>query len=244
MRAFVITLAGAIGGAALSVAIVLTLAANGRLPINDRQMQTYLMLHPELASAMMGQQQALEENKQKLAAAAAVHAIGKAAFFDPKIAFLVGPADAKKSLVEFYDYNCPFCRASLPAVMKYVAAHRHDTRFSFIEFPIKGANSVIAARAALAARLQPEHYLPFHYALMSADGMVTEQIVFAQAAQAGLDVAKLKTDMANPEIDKSIEASLKLAHKAGIDGTPTFLVNGRMHPGALDDDTLAQEMKS
>jgi protein-disulfide isomerase len=244
MRAFVITLAGAIGGAALSVAIIVTLAANGRMPINDRQMQTYLMLHPELASAMMGRQQAMEETRQQVASTQAIHAIGKAAFFDPKIAFVVGPADAKKSLVEFYDYNCPYCRASLPAVMKYVAAHRHDTRFSFIEFPIKGANSVIAARAALAARQQPEHYLPFHYALMSSDGMVTEQSVFAEAARAGLDIAKLKADMTNPDIDKSVQASLALAHKAGIDGTPTFLINGRMHPGALDDDTLAQEMKS
>ncbi len=61
MRAFIITLAGAIGGAALAVAIVFTMAANGRLPINDRQMQTYLMLHPELAAAMLGRYQQTED---------------------------------------------------------------------------------------------------------------------------------------------------------------------------------------
>ena len=101
MRVFVITLAGAIGGAALAVAIILTLAQNGMMPINDRQMQTYLMQHPDLAPAMMGQAQMLDERKQKMAQAEAIRKIGHSAFFDPAIAFVTGPADAKTTLVEF-----------------------------------------------------------------------------------------------------------------------------------------------
>ena len=65
MRPFIITLAGAIGGAALAVAIVLVMARGGMLPINDRQMQTYLMQHPDLAPAMMGRAQQLEDSKQR-----------------------------------------------------------------------------------------------------------------------------------------------------------------------------------
>jgi protein-disulfide isomerase len=247
MRIFIITLAGAIGGAVLAVAIVFTLAQNGMLPINDRQMQTYLMLHPELAPAMMGQAQVLEDRKQKAVQAAAMKKVGQAALFDPALAFVTGPANAKTTLVEFYDYDCPYCRASLPAVKKFYDAHKADTRFSFIEFPIAalhGPSALLAARASLAARRQPASYMDFHFALLAQEGEITEAMITAEAAKAGLDVNKLKADMADPGIEKSLQSSIALAHKVGVDGTPTFVLNGKWHPGALDVDTLAAEMKS
>jgi protein-disulfide isomerase len=247
MRVFIITLAGAIGGAALAVALVFTLAQNGQLPINDRQMQTYLMLHPELAPAMMGRAQALDDQKQAAAQTAAMQKVGQKSFFDPAVAFVTGPADAKTSLVEFYDYDCPYCRASLPAVKKFYDAHKNDTRFSFIEFPIQalhGPSAVLAARASLAARHQPAHYMDFHFALLGEEGSVTQAMIDADAAKAGMDVTRLKADMADPSIEASLKSSIALAHKVGVDGTPTFVLNGKFHPGALDDDTLASEMKS
>ena len=247
MRVFVITLAGAIGGAALAVAIVLTMSANGMMPINDHQIQTYLMQHPELAPAMMGQAQILDDQKQKLAQQNALKKVGHAAFFDPAVAFVTGPADAKSTMVEFYDYDCPYCRASLPAVKKFYEAHKNDTRFSFIEFPIKqlhGESAVLAARASLAARRQPAHYMDFHFALLGQEDAITEPMIFVEAQKAGMDLGKLKADMADPAIEKSLQSSIALAHKVGVDGTPTFVLNGKFHPGALDEETLASEMKS
>ena len=247
MRPFVITLAGAIGGALLAVAVILSMANNGLLPINDRQMQLYLMQHPELAPAMMGRAQQQEEHRQQAAQIAAMKKIGNDALFDPKLAFVTGPANAKSTLVEFYDYDCPYCRASLPAVKKYYEAHKNDTRFSFIEFPIAelhGPSALLAAKASLAARRQPAHYMAFHFALLGQEGAVTEDIVYAEAARAGMDVNRLKADMADPGIEKALTASIALAHKLGIDGTPTFVLNGKMRPGAVDDDSLASEMKS
>ena len=246
MRAFVITLAGAIGGAALAVAIIVTLARQGYMPINDRQMQTYLMNHPELALAMMGRHEALEKEKEAAQREATLAKVGQAAFFDPRIAFVTGPADAKKTLVEFYDYDCPYCRASLPAMKKFYEAHKHDTRIALIEFPIEqlhGAGAIFASKASLAARRQPDRYLDFHFALMSEEGAMTEAMVFANAARVGLDIAKLKADMADPEITKALNDSIALARKVGIDGTPTFIINGRMRPGAfMDDASISEEM--
>ena len=247
MRAFVITLAGALSGAALAVAIIMVMAGNGLMPINDRQMQTYLMMHPDLAPAMMGRAQALDDQKQAAKQADAMKKVGQAAFFDPAVAFVTGPADAKATMVEFYDYDCPFCRASLPAVKKFYDAHKGDTRFSFIEFPIEelhGPSALLAARASLAARRQPEHYMDFHFTLLGEEGQVTEQMIFADAQKAGMDMNKLKADMADPTIEKTLQSSIALAHKVGVDGTPTFVLNGKFHPGALDDETLASEMKS
>ena len=247
MRPLVITLAGAVGGAMLAVAIILVMAQNGLLPINDRQMQTYLMKHPELAPAMMGQAQALDELRQKAEQEAALKKVGHAAFFDPAIAFVTGPADAKKTLVEFYDYDCPYCRVSLPAVKKFYEANKDAVRFSLIEFPIKqlhGESAMQAARASLAARRQPAQYMDFHFALLGQEENVTEDMIFAEAARVGMDVNKLKADMKDPEIEKALTASIAFAHKVGVDGTPTFLFNGKMLPGAVDDETLAEAMKS
>jgi len=245
MRAFVLTLAGAVGGAALAVAVILTMADRGMMPINDVQMQTFLMNRPELAAAMLGRYQQQEEMKQKAQQTSAL--MNKAAFFDPKIAFVTGPADAKNTFVEFYDYDCPFCRASLPVIRKFFEANKDKVRFAFIEYPIEqlhGPSAIFAAKASLAARRQREQYMDFHFALLAEEGAITEAMIYANAAKAGMDVAKLKADIQDPEIQKSLDASIALARKTGIDGTPTFILNGKLRPGMLEDATIAEAMKS
>jgi protein-disulfide isomerase len=187
--------------------------------------------------------QAQQEADQDKAAAAAMKKIGLNAFFDPKIAFVTGPADAKKSVVELYDYNCPYCRASLPAVEKFYQEHKNDTRFSFIEFPIKGPDSIVAAKVALAARQQPDKYLALHFALMAETQPVDAKILMTDAQKVGINLSKLNADMKDPSINSAIDASHDLAKQAGIDGTPTFIVNGVMHPGAVDDAALADLYK-
>ena len=246
MRPFVLVAAGALGGALLGVALVLVMARHGLVPINDAQMQTYLLEHADVLPAMLNRAEAMDDEKKRLAQNAAMKKIGQAAFFDPAVAFVTGPADAKTTLVEFYDYDCPYCRASLPAVRKFYEAHKADTRFSFIEFPIKqlhGESAVVAAKASLAARRQPAHYLDFHFALLGKEDSLTDDDIFGEAAKAGLDVNRLKADMADPGIEKTLKSSIDLAHKAGVDGTPTFILNGKFRPGAIDEETLASEMK-
>lgn len=242
MRDFAITIAGAIGGAALAVAIVFSLAATGYMPINDRQMQTYLMLHPDLAMAMMGRAQQMDDARQQAKQQQGVDKAGKA-LFDPKYAFVTGPADAKKTVVEFFDYDCPYCRASLPAIHKYYDAHKGDTRFSLIEFPIAslhGPGAVAASLASLAARRQPEHFMDFHFLLMSEDDSITPDMIFADAAKAGLDVNKLKADMNDPAIQKTLDDSLAFAKTIGVNATPTFVFNGILKSGAVDDASLKE----
>ena len=246
MRIFAITLAGAIGGAALAVAIVFTLAAQGQMPINDRQMQTYMMTHPELALAMIGRQQQLDDMKKQAQQVAALNKVGQKALFDPKIAFVTGPQNAKYSMVEFYDYDCPYCRASQAAVHKFYEARKNDTRFSFIEMPldIHGPNAMLAAQASVAARNQPDKFMAFHLAMMSNTDPVDANAIYDIARKVGLDVEKLRADMNKPEVAEVIKQSHALAAKVGIDGTPTFIVNGKMHPGMVQDGDLETLIKS
>lgn len=249
MRELTTILAGALGGALLAVVIIFAAAQNGMLPmpagmaaggaVSGDAIRTYLLAHPGLLSEVNDKYQAQQEAEQDKASAQALKKIGLNAFFDPKIAFITGPANATKSVVEMYDYNCPYCRASLPTVEKFYQQHKNDTRFAFIEFPIKGPDSIVAAKVALAARNQPDKYLALHFALMAETVPVDSQILMQDAQKAGLDLVKLKADMEKPEINAAIDASHDLAKKAGIDGTPTFIVNGVMHPGAVDDAALA-----
>lgn len=235
---------GALGGAALSVAIVMGLAVTGNFPgAGDKAIHDYLLSHPQILAEANDRLQAQQEESDDAARQAAVDKLGSHRFFDPGVAFVTGPANAKLTFVEFFDYNCPFCRASLPAVKNFYEKHKSDARFAFIEFPIKGPQSIIAARAALAARNQPDKYVPFHFALMSEEGVIDPDLVFADARKVGLDVNKLKADMNDPAIAKAVDASLALAHKAGIDGTPAFIINGRVREGAIDDDLLNQLSK-
>jgi protein-disulfide isomerase len=131
----------------------------------------------------------------------------------------------------------------VPAVKSFYEAHK-DARFSFIEFPIKGNDSTLAARAAMAARKQPDKYLAFHFLLMNEANIVDQNLLFADAQKAGLDVAKLQADMNDPRIEASLTAAHALADAAGVTGTPVFIVNGKIREGAIDSALLNKLAKS
>ncbi len=241
MRDLTTVLAGAFAGALLAVVIIFAAASNGLLPgaVQGEAIRAYLLANPGIVNEM-GEKLAAQEQAQKdKLAADAMKQIGLNAFFDPKIAFIAGPENAPRTLVEFYDYNCPYCRASLPALEKYYREHQNDTRFAFIEMPIKGADSIVASKVALAAHQQPDKWVPLHFALMAETRPVDAAVLMEVAQKVGLDMTKLRADMARPEIDEQIAASRALAKRAGIDGTPTFIVNGAIHPGSVDEAALA-----
>jgi protein-disulfide isomerase len=235
----------AICGAMIAVAAVIVMTNAGYMPLNEGQLHGYLLAHPQLVSEMNDAAQRDADARSAAANAANMKKIGLDAFFDPKVAFVTGPQNAANTMVEFYDYDCPYCRASLPAVMKTYQQHRNDTRFAFIEFPldIHGPGAVLAAKASLAARNQPEHFLAFHYLLMGETDQLNGDMIMADARKAGLDMKKLAADMADPAIDATLTDSHAFAKKAGLDGTPTFVINGVMYPGAMDEASLAAAFK-
>lgn len=239
--------ASSIGGAILALVVIFEFGSAGLVPLNkaatEQTVHDYLVAHPEILVDMTAKLQANQEELTRKERQAATDKLGQKAFFDPKVAFITGPANAKTTVVEFFDYNCPFCRASVPAMKKFYEKHKNDTRFAFIEFPIKGQDSVAASRAAIAARRQPGKYVDFHFALMSEEGHVDANTVFEVAKKTGLDVAKLQADMKDTAIDSEIAAAEKLSEAAKVDGTPAFIINGKMREGALDDKLLAQMAK-
>lgn len=140
------------------------------------------------------------------------------------------------TLVEFFDYNCPYCRRVTPILGELEAADS-DLRLVYKEFPILGPASEFAARAALASQQQGK-YVPFHNALMRATDQVTEQIVLEIARQVGLDTQQLRADMRDPAIEDAIARNLQLANAPGITGTSSFIIGEEVVPGAVDLRTL------
>jgi protein-disulfide isomerase len=230
--------AGGLGGAALALVLVLGAARMGLLPANGDAIHDYLMAHPGIVYEMQNAAQLDDEVQLAAQRQAAVDKLGPKPFFNPKLAFVTGPANAKTTVVEFFDYNCPYCRASIPAVKKFYDAHKGDTRFAFIEYPIDGPDSTLAARAALAARKQPDKYVAFHFLMMSSKYVMNDDLLAQMAKEAGLDPVKLKADMADPAIDLALASSRTLGAAAKIDGTPAFIIDGNIREGTLDDKTL------
>lgn len=234
---------GALGGAVLSVMVVFASAALGAFPLNGEQVKSYLMAHPSIVLDMMTKVQVQQAADADRAQNDIVAKLGEKALFDPKVAYVTGPADAKNTLVEFFDYNCVHCRNSLAAMKKYYAEHRRDTRFAFVDFPIFGNMSDASARAAIAARKQGDKYVMFSFALMDTKGAITStDQILAAAKAAGLDIPKLIADMKDPQTDKTMAAAHLLAKRLKIDGTPSFVGNGRFHAGELTYEELRDFM--
>ena len=151
--------------------------------------------------------------------------------------FVLGNPNGDITVVEFFDYNCPYCKRAFSEVMELVKSDS-NIKMVFKEFPILGEGSVSAAKAAMAS-LRQGKYLEFHMALMQAR-QVNEDNLFKIAERVGLDVDRLKKDMESPEIDAAIKQTSDIAQELGITGTPVFIVDATVNVGLLRHEELSQ----
>ena len=202
----------------------------------EKIVREYLLREPEIVY------QALEELQRRQAEAAAARQ--KAAILENQRELLNDPAspvggnpEGEVTLVEFFDYRCAYCRRVVSS-MRALLDEDRDLRVVFKELPVLGPDSVRAARAALASRRQ-NGYVPFHFALMTADDL-SLQGIRAVAEAVGLDADRLEADMTAPEVNAAIEANYALANELGIEGTPAFVIGTQLIPGAVEKARLEQ----
>jgi protein-disulfide isomerase len=214
-------------------------AAEGLTPQQRREVEQIfrdlLVKHPEI---LMEALEAADEKMKADAEARASEAVveRKRDLLEDPAAPIGGNPKGDVTVVEFFDYRCPYCKQVHPDVVKLLGEDR-QVRFVYKEFPILGKDSTFASRAALAAVKQGK-YEPFHNALMSLKGSLGEEVVMNTASSVGLDVEKLKTDMRAPEIDAALKRTYELAQALDIRGTPAFVIGGKLLPGAVDAATL------
>jgi len=206
--------------------------------------RNYMLENPELLNEMIAKLQPAEQAKQAEQSRQVISSNAEKLFRSPHDV-VVGNPDGNVTLVEFFDYNCGYCKRSLADVMRLTEEDK-NLRVVMKEFPILSEGSVIAAHAAMAARKQNK-YWDLHVAMMSAKGGIDSlEKVLSIAGEAGLDVDKLKTDIEaeRADHDKVIDANRNLAQMLGINGTPAFVIDSEIVPGAAPFNQLADVVKS
>ncbi len=197
----------------------------------ERIVREYLLEHPEV---IMEALQALEERQrtaQRQRASESLNARRSELVGDPATP-VGGNPQGDVTVVEFFDYRCGYCKSVAPA-LKQLVKEDSKVRLVYKEFPILGPESILAARAALAAGGQGK-YVALHDALMTASESLTLPVILTIAGQVGLDTARLQKDMESPAILAVIQRNHELAQALGINGTPAFVVGSELVPGAVD----------
>lgn len=195
----------------------------------------YLVTNPEVmidvTRELERKQAAEQEAKQRK-----FMADNKADIFKSAGDFVLGNPKGDITVIEFFDYNCGWCKRAVDDLVKLTKA---DPRVRVVmkEYPIFGGpDSVLAAKAATAA-IKQNKYWEFHTALMR-EKQVTSANVFTVAQRVGLDVNRLKTDMADPRIERLIQGNIKIGQELGIEGTPGFVLDSRVNVGYVNADGM------
>ncbi|ANK81853.1 MAG: hypothetical protein TEF_14405 [Rhizobiales bacterium NRL2] len=216
----------AIGGwIALDIAgIVLTGGPRQQGDEFEQRVRNYLVETPQVLVESLQRVEQQQRAMQTDELGRIISARSDEIFNDPETP-VGGNPEGDVNLVEFFDYNCPYCRGVASTLVE-IEKGDPKLRFVYKEWPILGPNSEFAARAALASRSQRK-YVAFHKGLMLASGLINESKVLKVAAQVGLDVERLKQDMEAPEIKAAIERNRELARALRITGTPSFVMATR-----------------
>lgn len=180
--------------------------------------------------------QAEEGSRHAADARAAIRASSQALLHDPTDP-VAGNPSGDVTVVEFFDIRCPYCREMQP-VLEQLLRQDHGVRLVLKDFPVLGPESKLGARALLAARLQGG-YFKLHEALMRSRPP-TEDSLRAEAAAVGLDWARLQHDMDEPAVQQKIADNLALARTLGVQGTPAFVVGGKLIEGAVEISDLTR----
>ncbi len=196
--------------------------------------------HPEMVLEAIDALEAKEAQEKQAVEAKAQEALKQktAALTRDADDGVAGNPNGDVTLVEFFDYRCGYCKSMVDRIASVVKADGH-VRVVYKEFPILGPNSTLASKAAIASMHQGK-YLAFHDALMASKGSLDEDAILALAHDAGLDIERLKHDMADPAIDKLVAKNKDLARELDIDGTPGFIIGEQIIRGASDEATLKQ----
>ena len=201
----------------------------------EKIVKNYLLENPEVIFEAVDRMQS-KQNDQRLAKMREGAKSQAAALFKEPAPIVAGNPKGDITMVEFFDYHCPYCKKVKEDVSALIKQDG-NIRLVLKEFPILGPDSLMAAQAAIASINQGK-YWDFHMALMGAEDL-SEENILKTAQSVGLNVERLKADMKDPKIQKRIDETQDLARTLGIDATPTFFVGDEPMTGA---QTL-QELK-
>jgi len=243
--------------ASVIVATAALLAAMAALParaqsFNDEQrsdieriIKEYLLSHPEVLQQAVAELEKRQQAAEAEKARTAIKNNSEALFNSPR-QVVVGNPKGDVTLVEFFDYNCGYCKHALADLLEMMKTDG-NLRVVLKEFPVLGPGSVEAAQVAVAVRMQDKtgkKYLEFHQKLLGGRGQADKARALAAAKDVGLDVGRIEKDLASDEVKQSLEESLKLAEALGLNGTPSYVTGGDVVIGAVGAAQLREKVNT
>src|SRR5712671_3839522 len=205
--------------------------------------RNYLIAHPEVLEEAMA-----ELSKRQATAEAEKHEAGIASnaekIFNSPRGVTLGNKDGDVSFVEFFDYNCGYCKRAMADMLDLM---KTDPKLKIVlkEFPVLSEGSVEAAHVAVAVRMQDpsgKKYLDFHQKLLGGRGAADKARALAAAKEAGLDMAKLEKDLTSQEVRATLEENMKLAEAMGMNGTPSYVIGKQIVIGAVGVENLKEKI--
>jgi protein-disulfide isomerase len=209
----------------------------------ERIVKEYLVAHPEVLQEVIAEiekrQNAAELEKQ--IAGVRQH---KEVLFNSAHQVTLGNPKGNVTMVEFFDYNCGYCKRALPDMLQLL---KTDPNLKVVlkEFPVLGPGSLEAAQVAVAARMQDatgEKYLDFHQRLLGGRGPADKARALAAAKDAGFDMARIEKDLASEEVQETLRETKNVADAIGLNGTPSYIIGSDVVVGALGYDVLKQKV--
>src|SRR3954470_14470078 len=209
----------------------------------EKIVREYLLKNPEVLEEAMN-----ELSKRQATADAEKHQASIAknsdAIFNSPRGVTLGNKDGDVTFVEFFDYNCGYCKRAMTDMLDLMKA---DPKLKVVlkEFPVLSQGSVEAAQVAVAVRMQDptgKKYLDFHQRLLGGRGQADKAHAIAAAKEAGLDTARIEKDLASPEVRATLEENLKLAEAMGMNGTPSYVIGKQVVIGAVGLESLKEKI--
>jgi len=238
----------------LFAAAFLALAAYGApaQPVSDTQrteiekiIRDYLLNHPEVLQDAIAELEKRQAKNEAEKSKTTIKDNAQAIFESPRHVSLGNPK-GDVTFVEFFDYNCGYCKRAVSDMMALMKADP-NLKVALKEFPVLGPGSQEAAKVAVAVRMQDKtgkKYLEFHQKLMGGRGQVDKARAMAAAKDVGLDVARIERDLVSDEVKASLEESFALAEKLGVNGTPAYVIGNEVVVGAVGIDALREKINT
>ena len=215
----------------------------GKKDMSKKVVEDFIMENPEILIKSIENMQAMQQKERYDRMSDLIKAKIDKLENDKNTPF-VGNKDAKVTIVEFFDYNCHYCKRVIEA-KKRVLKKFKDVKFVMKDLPILGQSSGIAAKAGIAVyMIDPSKYLQYHFDVLSLDKSASEDMLMKLAIKNGIDAKKFEDMMRSKAINKIIKESMNLSMSIGIQGTPAYIIGGEFVPGgALSYEDFVEYIK-
>ncbi len=239
-------LRGRIAPLALAGVLAATAAATPAAAFTDEEkkemgviIRDYIITNPEVLEEAIAVLEARHNSEQAEQRGKALESVKELVFDSPRNV-VVGNPKGDVTLVEFFDYNCGYCRKALSDLDQLIKADP-NLRVVLREFPVLGQPSVEAAQVGVAVRMvAPEKYFAFHHALFQQQGPIDREKALAAAASVGINADELAKQANSPELNATLDESMKIAAALGLNGTPSYIVGDSVVVGAVGADKLKE----